>query len=79
MAAALFVEIQGGACVLVGVVRVDLHEVAKHVVCEEAQRQHAAVLGQAVQLRERVSCMSQEFSGDCWLACTVSMMRSGGT
>ena len=50
---ALPVEMQRGARVLVGVVRVDLHEVAEHVVRKEPKREHATVLGKPVQLRKR--------------------------
>jgi len=46
----LLVEIQSGARVFIRVVRVDLHEMAEHMVGEKAKRQHAAIFGQAVKL-----------------------------
>jgi hypothetical protein len=46
----LLVEIQSSSCVLIGIVCVDLHEMAKYMVGEKAQRQHAAVFRKAVKL-----------------------------
>jgi hypothetical protein len=61
----LLVEIQSGARVFIRVVRVDLHEMAEHMVGEKAKRQHAAIFGQAVEL-----------SGA--LAGCVDMAKTGG-
>jgi hypothetical protein len=57
-AAVLLVKIQSGARILVGVVRVDLHEMTKNVVCEKAEREHAAVLRKTIQLSVHQNCAS---------------------